>query len=101
MSRSFQAYNMPLESVTYLKYLGCIMMDLGNDWPVVVGNLLKARKTWAHLLIILWREGVNPRVRGMFFKSVVQEVLPFWAEKWVMTPPHMGRYLGLFQHRID
>ena len=47
MSRSFLAYNMPLDSVTYLKYLGCIMMDLGNDWPVVVGNLLKARKTWA------------------------------------------------------
>ena len=37
-------------------------------------------------------EGASPRVSGMFFKAVVQAVLLFGSEKWVMTP-HMGQAL--------
>ena len=39
------------------------------------------------------REGVNPRALGMFYKAVVQAVLIFGVETWVMTP-HMGLALG-------
>ena len=35
----------------------------------------------------------------MFFNAVVQVVLIFGAETWVMTPC-MGRYLGGFQHKV-
>ena len=30
--------------------------------------------------------GKNPRVLGMFFKAVVQAVILFGSEMWVMTP---------------
>ena len=35
---------------------------------------------------ILSREGERPRVFGFFFKSVVQSVLLFGVETWVLTP---------------
>ena len=36
---------------------------------------------------------------GVFFKVVVQEVLIFGSETWVIAP-RMGRDLGSFQHRF-
>ena len=48
---------------------------------------------------ILGWEGANPRASGMFFKAVVQAVLLFRSETWVMTPC-MGRALGSFQHGV-
>ena len=35
---------------------------------------------------ILSREGADKRVSGKFFKAVVQVVLLFGAETWVLTP---------------
>ena len=69
------------------------------DWMVVVGNLIKARKSWARLTRILGQEGANPRVSGIFFKAVVQTVILFCLETWVMTT-RMGRALGIFQPEV-
>ena len=70
-----------------------------EDWPVVMGNLRKGRKSWAQLTRILAREGADMRVSGMFFKVLVQAVLLFGSETWVLTPC-MERSLGSFQHSV-
>ena len=57
-----------------------------DDWKVVAGNLVKARKSWRRLARILSREVADKRVSGTFFKAVVQHVLLFGAETWVLTP---------------
>ena len=62
-------------------------------------NLKNSRKSWAQLTRILGREGANLRVSGMFFKAVVQAVLLFGSDTWVMTPC-MEQALGSFQHRV-
>ena len=67
------------------KYLRGIMVASDEYCPAVVGNLWKARKIRAHMSIIFGREGANPRVPGMFFKALMQAVLIFGAETWVMT----------------
>ena len=97
--RAFRAYERPLESVTSFKYLGRVLTAADNNWPAVVGNLKKARKSLARLTRILRREGAKPRFSGMFFKAVVQAVLIFGLETWVLTP-RMGRALESFQHRV-
>ena len=51
------------------------------------------------LSIILGRDGAKTRVSGMLFKEVVQAVLLFGSEMWVMTP-HTGGAIGGFQHRV-
>ena len=48
---------------------------------------------------IFSREGAESRVSGFFFKYVIQSVLLFGAEKWVVTP-RMGRVLGSFQEQV-
>ena len=43
--------------------------------------------------IIISREEEEPQVSGFFFKDVVQVVLIFGLETWVVTP-RVGRALG-------
>ena len=44
-------------------------------------------------------EGADKRVSGNLFKAVVQAVLLFGAETWVLTP-RIERVLESFMHRV-
>ena len=68
-----------------------------DDWPAVAGNLAKAWKSWGIMQGILIREGATTRISGNLFKAVVQQVLLFGAETWVVTPK-MERALSAFLH---
>ena len=68
-----------------------------DNWPAVAGNLSKARKSWGRMQGILRREGATPRISGNFFKAVVQQVLLFGAETWVVTQK-MERVLSALLH---
>ena len=74
-----------------------ILTEGDDDWPVVAGNLAKARKSWKRLQGILRREGTKKRVSGNVFKAVVLQVLLFGAETWVVSPM-MERALSSFLH---
>ena len=75
-------------------------MEGDDDWPAVVENLVKARNIWGRLQGILSREGATKRVSGNFFKAVVQQVLLFGAETWVVSP-RMERELSTFIHGAE
>ena len=64
--RAFEAYEETLENVTEFKYLGQVMTAVDDDWPVVLGKICKARKSWGRLLRILSREEEYPKVSGHF-----------------------------------
>ena len=59
----------------------------------------RARAVWKRMKRILSRDGVEPQVSGFFFKYVVQAVLFFGSETWVVTL-HMRRALGRFQDQV-
>ena len=82
----FEVYGTQLKTVPSFNYLGRILMVGDNDWPAVAGNLWKAQNSLGRLHRILSREGADKRVSGNFFKAVVQQVLLFGAETWVVTP---------------
>ena len=84
--RDFETYVAPLENVTAFKCLGRAMTAGDDDWPAVVGNLQKARKSWGRLLRIMIQEGEDPKVSEHYFKALTQEVLLFGAETWVLIP---------------
>ena len=63
--------------VTSFKYLGRVLSVAGDDWLMVVQNIVKVQTVWCRVSKILIREGVRPRVSGFFFKSVIQSVLLF------------------------
>ena len=76
--------------VTSFKYLGRVISAADDDCTVVVRNLAQAQVLWQRLMKILSREGAAPRVSGFFFKAMVQLVLLFGAETWVVTPAWAG-----------
>ena len=59
--------------------------------------MAKARKSWGSLQGVLSREGATKQVPGNFFKAVVQQVLLFGAETWVVSPM-MERALSALIH---
>ena len=79
------AYGEPLQNFSTFIYLGRVLTVGDDDWLAVVGSLEKARKRWGQLYRILSREGADPKVSGKFYKTVVQAVLMFEAETWVLT----------------
>ena len=94
--RSLSVYGLPLNVVTSFKYLERVISMLDDDWMTVIRNILKARTVWWIMSKILSREGVRPRVSVFFFKSIIQLVLLFDADSWVVTP-HMVWDLRGFQ----
>ena len=92
-----EVYGEQLQAVPSFKYLGRILTEGDDEWPAVARNLEKSQKSWGRLQGILSREGATKRVSGHFFKAVVQQVLLFGAETWVMTP-WIERELESFMH---
>ena len=84
--KSFQAYEKPLETFTLFSYLGQVIIAGDNSWPEVVGNFSKACKSWARMTMVLGWEGADLRAYRFFFKAVVQAVLIFGLDVWVLTP---------------
>ena len=75
------------------KYLVRVISAANDYWSAVLRNMVKAWAVRQRLTRILSREGVAPQVYGFLFKAMVQLVLLFGAETWIVTP-YMGRVLG-------
>ena len=71
-----------------------------NGCPDVVANLRKSPKRLARLSRIIGQEGVDPHTSGNFYIAVVQAILIFGAETWVIYP-RIGKTLGGLHHRVS
>ena len=89
----------PLEKVGTFVYLGRPIAYNNSDWPAIHRNLKRAQQRWGMVSRVLERTGASPRVRGMFYKAVVQAVLLYGCESWVITDS-MRKVLEGFHHRI-
>ena len=65
----------------------------------MVRNLRCTRQKWAHLTWLLSMGGADDRTLGHIYLAVVQSVLLYGSETWVLIP-HMQRVLGGFHHRV-
>lgn len=81
----FTAYGEPLERVEVFKYLGRLLSMDDTDTQAIRANLAKARKAWKMFHRLLRGQNMSPRVCGMFFKAVIQAVLLYGSESWVLT----------------
>ena len=85
MGRVFSEYGMTLISVTSFKYLGRILLSPDDDWPLAEQNIRQAQGKWEKMVNILGSEGADKRTAGIFYVAVVQAVILFWSETWVLT----------------
>jgi hypothetical protein len=97
----FTAYGVPVKVVQEFKYLGSLLSRNDDDWLAVHRNLSKDSKSWWAQIsrILATREGATPRVSGMFYKAVVQLVMLFGPESWVLLQPMLKALEG-FHWRV-
>ena len=67
-----------------------------NYWPAVLHNVGKASRVWNRQGELLQRKGAETRVSTMFYQVVVQSVLFFGAETWVLSEAMSRKLEGVY-----
>lgn len=95
----FTAAGQPIDKVHSFRYLGRPIAASNSDWPALYRNLQKAKQQWAYISRVLTNEGAPPKAAGMFYKSIVQSVLLYACETWVLNDRMLQALRG-FHHRV-
>ena len=69
-----------------------------SDWVVVYLNLRKSWRRWGITVRVLERTGAMVQSRGEIYKEMVQSVLLYGSNSWVVTG-EMLKFLTLFHHQ--
>ena len=83
-----------MERVEVFRYLGRLLSQDEDDIQAVRSQLCKACRTWAQVGQVLRRENAPPRVSAKFYKAIVQSVLLYGSETWVLSPAALARLEG-------
>ena len=83
-----------LERVEVFKYLGRLLAQDDDDIQAIRAQLRKARATWACVGQVLRSENASPRVAAKFYTAVVQAVLLYGSETWVLSTTALARLEG-------
>ena len=83
------------EGVDYFKYLGRVLHQTDKDCPEVLRNIRRERQVWGRLGKFPRREGADPIISEKFYCAVVQEVLLFGSETWVLTAAMLQKLEGV------
>ena len=82
------------EGVDSFKYLGQVIHLEDDDRPEVLHNIWRSRQVWGRLGKLLRREGADPIISENFYWVVVQVVLLFGANTWVMSEVMLKKIEG-------
>ena len=99
MGRFFSEYGTPLMAVPLLEYLVRAFSLSDEYFPEVEKNLRRAQVKWRRIVKLLGREGEDRITAGRSYVVVMQAVLLFGSEMWVMTPRLENSFEG-FHHRV-
>ena len=97
-STEFSIHGTPIEIVDRFKYLGRVLANNDDDLPAVRANIAKARARWARVSHVLARTAADPKTMGRFYETMVQAVLLYGSETWVISE-RMGHLMNSFHHR--
>ncbi len=75
-----------LEQVEVYKYLGQMMAQEDKDMQAIRAQLRKARATWARVGKVLKSKNTSPHIAVRFYHAVLQAVLLYGSETWVISP---------------
>ena len=77
-----------LDKVDQFCHLGRWILSNDSDDLAVHNNIRKAQSKWQRLFPILCREGANPKIMAIFYKTIVMSVLLYGSETWAITKEH-------------
>ena len=94
LRQQFSIHGDVLERVEVFKYLGRLLAQDDDNIQAIRAQLRKARATWARVGQVLRSENASPRVAAKFYKAVVQAVLLYGSETWVLSTTALARLEG-------
>jgi hypothetical protein len=94
----FTIKNKPIKNTDEFKYLGIILEKNDNDWPAIRRSISRAQMVWGHLQKLLTKDTADPKDMTPMYKAVVQAVLLYGAETWVLTGA-MEKALQIFHRK--
>lgn len=81
----FYVNGLPIQRVRQFRYLGRIFTETDDDSVCIQDNLSNARRRWNCVAKILKTEGANANCMAKFYITIVQAVLLYGADSWVIT----------------
>ena len=78
--------------------MGRVLRENDDDFECIEGQLRKARARWNGIAKILKREGANAKTMAKFYLTIVQALLLYGSESWVISEKNM-RKLESFHKR--
>jgi hypothetical protein len=83
-----------LERVEVFTYLGRMMAQDDDNIQAVRSQLWNERATWARVGQVLRSKNVTPFVAARFYQAIVQAILLYGSETWVLTRTALARLKG-------
>jgi len=87
-----------IKRVSEFKYMAKAVSEDDDDTLLIEANLKEAKAKWAMFKRLLTRENASRRVMGHFYKAIVQSILLYHTQTWVITPKHMQK-LRMFHRK--
>jgi hypothetical protein len=84
-----------LEQVEVHKYLGCLLVQDNDDTQAICTQMRKARATWARVGQVLWSKNASPFVAAKIYQVIIQAILLYGSELWVISWTAMAQLKGL------
>ena len=76
------------------EFLFIFPKHIRRNIQAVCAQIRKAHATWSRVGQVLWSEQTPPQVAAKFYTSVVQAVLLYCNETWVLSPTALARLEG-------
>ena len=73
-----------VQNVPTFRYLVRPLDQTDDDCPAVRRNIMRARLVWGRLGTLLRREWAYPKVSASFYREVVQAIIFYGSEMWVL-----------------
>ena len=89
----------PLKATTTFPYLGRNFTYNNSNWKALYRILKKSQSRWRMLAKVMGKMGAPINARSMMYTAVVQAVLMYVSEIWLMVDAMMTVLEG-FHHRI-
>jgi hypothetical protein len=94
LCEQFYIHDQVLERVEVFKYLGRLLAQDDDDIQAVRAQIRKARATWARVSNVLRAQNATPRISAKFYVAVVQSLLLYNSETWVLSKTALARLEG-------
>jgi len=95
LRQQFSVNGEALERVEVFKYMRRLLVHDDDDIQAIRTQLRKARGTWARVGQVLRAENVPPRIAAKFYKAVVQAMLLYGSETWVLLTAALASLEGI------